>query len=219
MKNITLSPTKIEQFSNYVKGNEIWHTKQNFIDTIKGVYEGSYKADFGTAYHSLIEHGPEAFKFSNGCYIVKAGNSTFNIPVFIAEHAFKFRAKYPGGTYETWAFYEFNSPKHGLVKIRMRIDFIHGLNVYDFKVKGRPPKYNDFVNSFQWKIYCLVTKCLKFNYEFFIYKGDPLYGLKSMQTMSYTFYPYKGIERELESICDQLIDWCLLNDLGEYLYK
>lgn len=215
---LKFSASLVEQFNCFYLGkyNESI-TQQAIIDYISKPHFDNNFTSRGTAYHKLIEQGPDEFMTDNGLFEVKSDN---NLEIFSMDEVkpiYEFLNKYPGGVFEAPA--KLDLKVNGFdVKIGLKIDYIHGLNVHDFKTTSRQPDLSNYETSLQWPLYLMATEVDTFKYQIFEFYSKKDIAPR-VNHYEYTFYRFNGMENKVKQTIDLLIRFCEHQNLMEYVIK
>lgn len=218
MMRINLSPSKIEKYRQYLKEEyNGFITKNKLIDTIKGLDKWTPKAEFGSAFHAVIEHG--AAKYLNnetGNYHIQdkdmpsAVICTFN-EIQLAD---QFHKNHPHMTFETWLAPEIKIDNN-IIVLRMRIDGLEGDQIHEQKTTARQLDVDFYHRSQQWKTYVMATGAPLVQYNIFTYK-EPTEKRKEREVSYYPIQFHPGsiqLEQEVKGHIRGLINFCELNGL------
>jgi hypothetical protein len=222
METLFVSPSKLEVYRRYM--NQEWRgsvTLQNVVDYIKGVKVWSPKMNFGTAYHYLLEHGPEKYlDHSTGKYVVFRGSMPE--PVIFTEPQVEpviyFREKYPRMVYETIHYYPLEVGGKEIC-LGMIIDGLNGLEVHEQKTVEGEFNFTNYARSLQWKIYLLATGANLIQYNVFEYKRDKLSEEILIKYKPFKLYPYAEMEGDVMGYVSGFLNFCESMGLTEYLKK
>ena len=223
-KTLKLSPSKVELWAKYDEGKKQhgYATFQAVKDSIMGVRTFSDKANIGTAMHALIEHGSQKYKTENGLLIQEDGmESPVSLDLETGAYFDAFRANLKGAQFEQWFEPIFESSM-GPVKIRLRIDMILGRIVNDFKTTEitdkRDPmnQLQGFSDSSQWRFYLWATGFDTAQYHLFKYKTLEQ-GNLDIKYSEISFNRYEQMETDLNDLICGCVEFCLRNDLMEYI--
>jgi len=217
--NLVVTPSKLERFRLHVTG--AYHdtiTKEKVIESIRGDVPWNPKMEFGTAFHAIIEHGPESFYNPlTGQYDVKIEGvdevCTLD-PREIIE-AVNHRKKYPLMVHEVPAKYY---TRVGVlpVRVNMRLDGMNGAECHEHKTTDRPADRTNYEDSIQWRLNLLATGGKSVQYNVFQY-DNPRSGPRTITPHSFTFVPYSGMKSEVDKWISRLIEFCEVNDLIPFI--
>jgi hypothetical protein len=151
---IRISPSLLGTWDN-VKTGAYNTTEKTLEDYILGVFTPSSAMRRGTAYHLLLENGPERYRNEKGEYQILVDTETFTFTEQAARPAIELHELYTGGAHEVWGRWETKVEGEDIIS-HMRIDLLNGAIINEFKTSSRPKKYLDYLMSWQWKMYCLA---------------------------------------------------------------
>jgi hypothetical protein len=222
METIFVSPSKLEVYRRYM--NAEWKgaiTLEKLVDYIKGVKVWTPKMNFGTAYHKLLEDGPDKYlDYSTGKYIVH----TEQMPERVTfteqqvEPVIYFREKYPRMVYETQHLFRVDLFGWEVV-LSMIIDGLNGLEVHEQKTVDGDFNFTNYARSLQWKIYLMATGGNFVQYNVFEYKGGKSIDETMVKYKNFKLYPYAGMEGDVTNYIWGFLKFCDNHGLTEYLYK
>lgn len=165
MKRISI--TTLETYRKFFSGDE-WTNQEAMVAAITTPFEGNAYTYIGSAFHAIVEQGeavieelPEPGKFR---VTVDGHEVIFNEGQVTM--ALKYRSKLPYAFHEEWIGREFDTPAMP-IWVHGRVDILHGTFVRDIKTKYSAVKYNDYVNSAQWKFYLDLTGLDTFYFDLF----------------------------------------------------
>src|SRR5574343_616066 len=107
------------------------------------------------------------------------------------------------GTPEAWV-----SGDIAGVHIRGRVDMMHGVELREFKTTQSSFDPDRYLNSYQWRLYLVLSGCLKMVYRVFEAGYDRMSGLyypKAAHTLPIGIYP--NMERDCENMIRSFLDW------------
>jgi hypothetical protein len=217
--NLHISPSKIENFRLFI--TEAYHgaiTKDKVTESIKGETPWLPRMEFGGAFHAVVEHGGDRFFHpASGLYHVNVEGLDDPYILHPEEVAVAeaYRTRYIGMTNEIKAYYKLKIGDYHIT-ISMRIDGLYGTDVHERKTTDKPPKYDNYVDSLQWRCYALATQCDMVYYDVFKY-NNPKVGPKEIIFEQFSFQPYPAIETEVKNYTDQLIRFCEREGLLNYI--
>lgn len=214
--NLRFSVSKIELYRKFrEEAYNGYFSQQDVIDTITGVAPpAGPDADWGTAYHSLIE-GKHFSEVEGGLLVhpPELENGIF-IPTAEAAPAIWFRLQHPQMVYEVPLWWDCTIGGHN-VRVSMRIDGIEGLELHDTKTSKNPMDLQAYADSHQWRLYCLATSAQRFHYDHF-----HRHILKTGTTIKYqtcSFLPYIGMEKDCRMLIENFIHFCTIHNLLDYV--
>lgn len=221
MLNIRISPSRLEEYRSYIDEEYNGYITQDMvISSIKGEKAFTPQANFGTAFHAVIEKGVEAFpKGKNGTLIVLDGDMPESVilPRKAVNMAVEYRQEHPYMVHEVWQWLNL---KYGefLFTIPMKIDGLEGIKVYEVKTGTRPKVYEDYFKSVQWKLYLLGTEgSQSVTYDHFTYQ-EPNTKRKDwlVDRDTFIYEPYRTMKEEVGHWLISYANFCKTHDLLEY---
>jgi len=221
MKKLVISPSKLEQFRLfYTEAFNGFITQESIIIDIKGEKEWSTAMRFGSAFHGIIEHGPEPYyDSSSGKYIYTEEGLDEQVILEAGEiqPAIDYRHRYPNMLNEMKARHYMKVSGYDVL-INMRIDGMNGLVVHERKTSKRPSDVDHYYKSLQWKCYALATDCAYVQYDIFKYT-EPKKGPRKVTYIDppYQYIPYPDIERDVALWVARLISFCEVQGLMKYI--
>lgn len=210
-----MSPSKVDNFLQYKSGvlynfgDMPEYTTDMFIDRLLGLDEvNKGKMEAGNAVHKMIELGLHDKVTVNGFYI----KSDIDVEL-----------DYPD-VRELWV-----NGNIGEYNIKGRIDAASATIAHDVKTTSSPIDFDKYINSIQWKMYCLLGKYDKFIYDIFQIKIDDgsyvvydqdveggyveLQGNENITIKKYErleVFPYPGMLEEVYRVLNDYNDTLLL---------
>lgn len=170
MKKISISPSILDSYRVTYQGlyNKTW---AQFEQDIIGPRVANEAMSRGTAYHRLIEEGPEKFnrviigntkKDADGNIYPIFGyevfekdlNCTWTFSEDAAAPALAIRSKYPEMLHEVKVQYGF-SVRGYEIEMRMKFDGLDFAQLHEFKTASRQKTYTDYFDALQWRCYLL----------------------------------------------------------------
>jgi hypothetical protein len=148
-------------------------TKEKLIESIKGEEVWTPKAEFGSAFHLVLENGSDQYwNESAQKYIIQ--DKDMPAPVICepseVEMADNFHKQY--GRYMTWETWHTETIKvdHHEVIFRMRIDGMLGNQVHENKTRAGKFEPDFYYRSLQWRTYLMSMSTPMVQYNVFTYK-------------------------------------------------
>lgn len=198
--NQFISPSKLDMFVKYKSGweyqlgeSEKEFTTEAFIDKLLKLEspDNFIKADAGSAVHKLFEmsnYGEllNAYKV-NDWLITIPSDVDFNI------HVPYMREISVSGVIAG-------------ITVRGRVDSMDGTKVHDIKTTGQI-NIDNYINSYQWKCYLLMTGLDKFVYD--IIKVNVKEEIKKITLMDYVkleLYSYSNMRKDVENLISEYHD-------------
>jgi hypothetical protein len=207
-------------------------TAEKLIETITGKDVWTPKAEFGSAFHLVMEKGADPFwNESAQKYIIDVPQAGTVICEYSEiELADEFHKAY--GAFMTWETWHKGQIKvdHHTVILNMRIDGLLGQNVHENKTTTREFKPDFYERSLQWRIYLMAMETSMVQYNIFPYKEPaPLKegktkrraGARELREVKYQpvkfYHGGEPMIQEVESNIRGLISWCERNNLLDYI--
>ena len=159
----------------------------SLLDTYRVAYHGLYGRDHtaidnyitkpwevtepqskGTAYHALIEQGPECFRDGDTYRVFeKQLGQTWEFSPQAVQPVIELQPLLQGMTFETWGRNEIRLNGY-TIRQNMRYDGLKPHELHEFKTRSRTPKYDDYWKSLQWQCYLLsLPDCERVHYHVF----------------------------------------------------
>lgn len=124
----------------------------------------------GTAYHEIIENGPERYydDLTNKYRVYEKDlDRTWEFSADAVAPAIQFRNDHPDIVHEVWGKWKTSLYGHE-VRFNMRLDGMEGVELHECKTKSRKPKYTDYWASMQWRLYLMaMPEAERINYHVF----------------------------------------------------
>ena len=222
MKRIAI--TTLETYRKYLAGDE-WTTQQTVIDALVVPFKGNEDTRIGSAFHAIVEQGesvieelPEMGKFR---VTVDGWPVIFNDAQVAM--ALKYRAKLPYAFHEEWIGRQYDTPSMP-IWVHGRVDVLHGIFVRDIKTKYSKVKFDDYVESAQWKFYLDLTGLDTFYFDLFEFPNYKIdkhgYDVSSLGIQPYGAIEcirYDGMEEENRQLVCDFTDFVVKHNLTKYL--
>ena len=157
-------------------------TEGDLANDIMGIRQPNEAMSRGTAYHMMLEHGPEGYKHSVKkivqdrkanvevgyleTYEIMEWEYRVNEPelgkvwIFSPEAVgpiYALRSQYAAMIHELKAQYTTEVSGYEVV-MNLRFDGLYGTVVNEFKTKGRAPEFLEYFDALQWRCYLLAFK-------------------------------------------------------------
>lgn len=232
--------TQLEQFRRFISDKYEYMTEQDVINTCTGVFEGNVKTRIGSALHSIVENGTDVITMS-----IPAGVRQFTYygkpcsePVQLGKVVsiernniifdegqialiLNYKKSYP------YAFHEQRKQKdYGKVVITGCADMIDGSEIRDIKTKFSAPSDDDYIDSYQWRIYCDLFEADRFSFDLFEFEDysetKHLYdvrGLNLRQHDPIVVYPYEHMHQDILNLIDDFVDFAKSRNFYDSLTK
>lgn len=157
--------TQIEAFRRFIEG-EPYSTEESLIESWSGVFKGNEYTRIGTGFHLLVEKGDISV------------NNTLKIdeiPIIYnseqVQTALSYKDEIKG------CFHEVRMSKKYLINsdeitVSGTCDVLHGLLIRDIKTKYSDVRsIDDYIRSYQWRIYCDMFGIERFIFDVFQFVG------------------------------------------------
>ena len=198
-----ITPSRIDNFAKYLSGYKYnfggdafeEYSTEAFIDSLLKIEdpEKFLKADAGTAFHKLIETSEFKTLFvgegfgANNDYIINGWtikldptvNIELSVPV-VREAVIK-------------------TSIAGL-EIKGHVDSLDAIAVHDIKTTSKID-YDNYINSWQWRTYLVMTGLKKFVYDIFkvnVNESKKIVTIQGYERLE--VYHYQGIEQEVSNM-------------------
>ena len=213
---INLPPTLIEQYRLYAE--EEFNgtvTKKKLIAYIKRDYVPTKVVNRGTAWQLMIENGLEQYADPERNQYVVKDKSLKGAVVFSFDqvHTLKrFSKAYPKMMHEVshslWL-----SDEDYLIRVGMKIDGINYLELHENKTCVKPPTYDKYYYSVQWRCYLLaLPEAIQICYNVWDFNTEGQVGFNR-----YTFMRDHDLEAYVMKYVDGLIHFLEVNKLLQYV--
>lgn len=214
-----ISVTTLESFRRYMTEGSPFDTEEKLIESLKGIFVGNPKTQFGSAYHSVLEG-----KYYRG----RGGNVYAQGYLFTEEQAapaLRFREDHPGNVHEVNVAKIYETDYFN-VQVTGRVDALEGLYIRDGKTKFRQIEWRDYMDSCQWRFYCDMLSADVFFYDVFVIRNFP--DDADMQTkffpdvligdaQSFQCSMYAGMRGELHTLLNDFLGFVASRKLWQYL--
>lgn len=203
-----ISVTTLEKFRRYMNEVSESDTEESLIESLKGEFKGNELAMIGSAYHKLIEVDtkPEGLLYrAEDIYFTKEQ----------AEPAFNFKKKHPLMTHEIVCRKTYET-KYFPIQVSGRVDGIEGVQIRDTKMKFSYIKWQEYLDSIQWRFYLDMLDADVFWYDVFLVKGFnalPPQAPYTLHDVTITYEEpmqclrYANMSNDLQLILDQFLEF------------
>lgn len=201
--------TTIEKYRRYITNASPRDTEEELLESIKGTFEGNDMTDIGEAYHEVIEG--KAQVVDDGV----VANNIFLTASQIAP-ALEFRNRHKHMIHEI-PVTKIYQTRFGDILVSGRIDGQEGLETEDKKCKFRPPNFQEYSDSYQWRYYLDMLGNNTFFYDLFEVQGFKGFGPGTPRTLpGVSFHAHDRLQcvRYLRMTDDCL---AMLNDFLDYI--
>ncbi len=217
-----ISVTTIEAYRRYITQASQYDTEEQLIKTIKGEFKGNDLTRTGGCYGKLIEG--EALVVEGGLIAEYDGVKIF----FTDEQALpavEFRQRHPSMIYEV-PVQKIYETRKGSILVSGRMDGAEGAEFNDNKCKFKPPNFQEYADSYQWRYYLDMAQASLFYYDVYEVRGfDGLKGAQPYQLPGVQFIPhdrlqcarYAGLSDDCRWMLQDLLDYIELRQLWRFL--
>lgn len=158
-----ISVTTLEKYRRYINEVSSYDTEESLLESIRGIFTGNDKTRVGGAFHKIIE----------GDYVKKGNRVIADEIAFTKEQAqvaFDYKARHKSMIHEISIRKTFET-NFFPIQVSGRIDGCEGLNTHDAKTKFSEVKFQEYINSSQWKFYLQMLDANVFYYDLFEVQG------------------------------------------------
>lgn len=214
-----ISVTTLEKFRRFINDVSSFDSEEALLASIKGIFTGNAKTDFGGAYHKVIE----------GDFKQVMNKPVYQADVFIftkeqVAPALEYSRMHPSMTHEMDVRKVYQAHRFP-IQVSGRVDAVEGLAIRDAKTKFRSPNYQEYIESCQWKFYLDMLQTDVFYYDIFEVKGfgDAFNALTLYPDITITAHPplqcyrYRSMESDILTILNDFLDYVANRDLFSYL--
>jgi len=221
---LRISPSLLEQY-RLVCLEKYGKTTEDLIDYIVGDFVPNIHTSRGSAYHQMIEHGPDKYARypTDGAELIQTEKHNWEIDpdlvtyevyepdfqktwVFTREAVqpiYDLRSENPDLINELWCDHWMESNGYD-IRIRMKYDGMTGRYAHEFKTTTRSKKYKDYYQTVPWKIYCLANpELIAINFRIFKLNTK----CTKCDVKRFQYRPYRMMEREIQSMIDGFVAW------------
>lgn len=164
-----ISVTTLEKFRRYMQEVSSFDTEQSLVESLKGLFKGNDKTEFGSAYHKLIEGKYQIHQ--GGIVLVEDKDKSFAFNAEQASPALEYRKNHPVMVHEMDARKVYETV-FGPIQVTSRVDGVDGSIVRDIKTRFKPLyKESEYSDSVQWQFYLDIMEADSFCYDVFEIKG------------------------------------------------
>lgn len=219
---LNITPSKLEQWRHYRDGlfNGLI-TEKCLIDYLTSDFKPNEAVHFGTAFHLLLENGADAFPSYGAGGVIVSDKKLPRSYVFSKEEISKvnsWRSSVPGLIPEVPVVKFFEQGGYN-IRLSMKIDGCLAYHLYEEKTTSRPPNYDKYLHSLQWRAYLLgMPAARKVCYDIWHFyqtnKDDPR-SERKLDHYRYTFNRPKEIDLmyDISTAVDGLVNFCITNQI------
>lgn len=221
MKTLKISPSLLDQYRSVCAG-EYNKGTADLVAYITDKFVPNIHTSRGSAYHEMIEHGPDKYMHmepvqgdiwenqggilaTDVTYQVyeKELGKTWTFSAAAVKPIFDLRASFPDMLHEVWHTHWMESHGHP-IRIRMKYDGLDGLIAHESKTTGSSKKREDYFKTVQWKMYLLANpELIQIQYHIFQLNTNNT----KCTPKEFTFRPYPQLEAEVQDLLDGLVGW------------
>lgn len=163
--------TQIEKFNRYMREASAYDTEQSVIDGISGTFKGNEYTYIGTAFHKLVEGDYSNIeRIEGGRAITIDDGYTILMDVEQCKVAREYADSMPLAFHEH-RMYEVINVDGEYYCITGCADILNGLYIRDIKTKYSYISDEDYINSFQWRMYLQLFNADRFTFDLFLFNG------------------------------------------------
>jgi hypothetical protein len=213
---IRVSTTTLESFRLFNDPDQEWMPEQEIIDSIKGVFRGNANTERGYAFGRILEE-PGRFRVPGG-FRVEVDRETKRSLFFEADWVERCLSCIEReGTFEVKRAKTFHLPEFGPVDVVAKVDYIHGLKISEFKNTTSTFNIDKYLESEQWRFYCVVFGSPVVNYQVFELSEarDGTYDLRECH--DFRVFSYPGIEDDCTEKLTEFLRYVRAKGLMSYL--
>lgn len=219
MKAVKISPSLLEEYRICYQGlyNK---TDKDVVDYIRGDFVRTPIVAEGTAYHEILEHGPEPYRHGDGYRVYNADlKMWFTFTEQEVEPLLQYRNRYPGMVHECRAKMWWRNVAGYNVYMAMKIDGLFGIDPHEQKTTQSKykPTTAKFQPSMQWRCYlAALPEADRIIYNVFHLKR-PKRGPAYCNYYQYIFHRYPGLIEDCRRYLEGLLRFCETHGLIEDL--
>ena len=163
--------TQIEKFSRYMREASAFDTEQSVIDGISGTFKGNEYTYIGTAFHKLVEGDYSNIeKIDGGRAVTIDDGNTILMDVEQCKVARAYADSMPLAFHEIREYMPICVDGEW-VCVTGCADIINGLDINDIKTKYSYINEQDYLDSFQWRMYLQLFEAKTFTFDLFLFEG------------------------------------------------
>lgn len=214
-----ISATTLEAYRLYLTTE--WMDFDRLAEQLRGKQETTPLMVRGTSLHEILEMPPEQRSARFGI-TVSAADKNVGYPQSWTKRAYKHLGwawdadsvdaiQSDGGINEMKVTYDVETT-HGIATLVAKADKVNGLHVIDYKTTANKFKAEKYLDSVQWRIYCLAFGANAFTYRVFELAGgneptlDPI-AVKETHDLPCT--PYLGMATDVHDLTEDFVGFCL----------
>ena len=200
---LNIPPTTLEQYRAHYDGEYNGKiTAQAVADYITKDFEPNENMAFGSAFHEMLEHGPEAYQAAPGHYHVPVSYWPQGIELsdVHAAMATDYRKDHPHMTYEVPGETIIRGINGFDVRCRYKLDGIEGLRIYEQKTTRSSYKktWDSYRRSVQWRLYLLSNpEAHSVTYSVFQFKTYKRSGTTIGKRHEFEYQAYPTLEQDI----------------------
>jgi len=216
---LNISPSTVEQYRMFYDGDmDGYVTKDRLVEYLTKEYEPNEAASRGTAFHAMVENGPQRYvSEAEGRIIYRVYEPDMDMIHYFSEedasYAQRIIDEHPGMSSEVKVHAYFELPEWRVYS-SMRVDGLWGLRLEELKTTSSKyaVKYEKYQPSLQWRMYLMaLPDCHAVDYHIIHWRTAR--GRAWTEYNQYTYMPEPGMEAKVKGYMQGLIAFCQANDL------
>lgn len=216
--------TQIEKFNRYMREASAYDTEQSVIDGISGTFKGNEYTYIGTAFHKIVEGDySNIAKIDGGRAITIEDGITVLMDVEQCKVALNYADSMPLAFHEKRLYKVLNIDGEDIC-ITGCADILNGLHIRDIKTKYSYICDDDYIDSFQWRMYLQLFNTYKFIFDLFLFEGYnkdkhglDVRGLNIKRHDPIECIRYKSMETNNIQLISDFIKWCKFRGVYDLL--
>lgn len=219
------SVSKLASFHRVIVGDASWETEDQLVQDIKEPKPSGWHAMWGSGLHGAIGE-PERWRQPDGSYLwtdERTGQSV----TWPAEIVDECRRAWPIGSVFERPMYKDYYALGRTLKASARVDAHAGLGIVEGKTKFAQLDLDDFVSSFQWRLYLDMCPWARY-VEYRIHQiggvrdegGHPVVakdGLYLKDIHAFRCWRQPGNDELCQELVERFVEWALSRGLEPWL--
>lgn len=202
-----ISVTTVESFRLYLDTE--WMTFERLKNQLTEGFVTTPIIERGSSFHELMETEPSDRWDKYGVFdktkAYKVNDWSWSVDDID-------RIESAGGDKELKAEIKFDLPQGEAILVG-KVDRIKDMIIEDYKVTEGAFMADKYLNSCQWKYYCLMFGLPHFRYRVVQVKKQKEPGLvKIKEEHNLDCHIYNGMEKELNNLLEMFVDFCIKNE-------
>jgi hypothetical protein len=210
-----------------------YDTEESFLNSLTGGFKGNDKTVTGTAFHRIIEEGEKAYTVETHRGQTETAPDTVRASVNIEgktvvfnrqqlDTALAYKRQLRGALHEIPAKKVFPT-RYGDITVYGTTDVLHGTYLRDIKTRFSACKQQDYIDSYQWRIYLSLFDAVGFMYDIFEFRsykpemGTDVTGCPVVAHEPVMCLPYASMESDLTTLFNEFIEYVRFRGLEEYI--